>query len=527
MKTKYKKVFSVLLVVVLLMTTLTITGCTEDDDTEGKEVVIAMTHEPKSTNPISFTDVYSDYIFAQIFQPLIRNNPNGETNCGGDAVAESYTVSDDGLEYTFEIEEGIKFHNGEKLTAEDIVFTMNTIMNKSDLPDAPVSPRMADTANVESVEAADEYTVKMYMNSKDVAILKKEAFELNICPKDYITENGWDKFEDNLIGSGPYEFVKYERGSHIQLKEYEDYNGDVNIPNVRFKFYGEENTAVMALKGGEVQYMARISPTKWKQLKQEGGDVKVGSFLEMGSNFIRFKQNDPDLPWSDVKVRKAFAYAVNANDVIAAVRGTELADNTRSPIPSNHVAHADVNSYERDIQKAKDLLEEAGYPDGISSKLYVPNDERADEMEVVQSQVEDAGFDMELVSLEWGEFISAVQAGEAPVSYSGWFGSASAFSLLNLYMSTSEWNWYAGWYNSTEYNEKVNQAISTVDAQERNQLYRDAQKILVDEDMAIYSMYVTRATRAYHKSLTVPEDSWNTFGGAGPLLRVNEWTLED
>ncbi|MFP4051064.1 MAG: ABC transporter substrate-binding protein [Thermoplasmata archaeon] len=524
MNTKYKKVFSVLLVVVLLMTTLSITGCTEDGDEN--QLVIGQTHEPESMNPISYTDVYSGYIFLQIFQPLVRNNPNGETNTGGNTVATDYEISDDALEYTFHIEEGLKFHNGDDLTADDVVFTINTIMNETDLENAPISPRKADLDSVDRVEAEDDYTVKMYMKERDVMVLKKEAFEMNIVPKDYIVENGWDKFEDELIGSGPYEFDEYKTGVHIKLKEFEDYNGEVNIEKVRFDFYGDENSAMIDLREGSIHYMPRISPTNWHQLRDEDGDARVESYPEMGSNFIRFKQDDPDLPWTDARVRKAFAYAIDADEVIKAVRTEELSDNTRSPIPSTHVAHADVMKYEQDIDKAKDLLEEAGYSDGIESELYVPNDERSDEMEVVQEQVKEAGFDLELVSLEWNEFIGSVQSGEAPVSYSGWSGSASAYSLLNLYMSNSEWNWYAGWYNSTDYNEKVNEAGRTVEDQARNELYKDAQRILVDDDMGIYTVYVTRATRAYHDSLDIPEEQWNPFGGAGPLTGVNEWTLE-
>ncbi len=520
---KKRRILTVVIVGALVLSSLALAGCIDEGDES--TVVIGMGKEPASMNPISYTDVYSDYIFMQIFDPLVRNNPDGETNADGRAVADSYEVSDDAETYTFELEEGIKFHNGEELVADDVVFTLRTIMNKTDLEDAPISPREADFSSVESVEATDDYTVKIHMKKPDIPLLRKEGFDMNIVPKDYITENGWDQFEEELIGTGPYEFKEYQEGEKVLFEKSDNYErGEVNIDKIEFTFFGDETNAVTQLRNGEMHYMARIKPSNFHNLK-DVDSVKTGTYSSMGHNLLRFKQKG-DSPFTDKKVRKALAYAIDTPGIIEEVQTKELADNTRSPIPPDHVAHADMMKYEQDIDEAKSLLEEANYSDGLSTELYVPNDERADEMQILKEQVSEAGFDIELVTMEWSQYLTEVENGNAPLSYSGWSGSASAYSLMNYIMSTSNWNWYAGWYNNTEYNDLINQANSETDSDERNQLYKDAQKKLVEDDMGVYMMYTNKEPRAYHESLTVPEDSWNTFMGAGPLVCVQDWELE-
>lgn len=261
---------------------------------------------------------------------------------------------------------------------------------------------------------------------------------------------------------------------------------------------------------------------------EDENNVNTDAYPYMGHNRIAF--NHESEPFNNTKVRKALAYSLNVDEIIEAVQGEDLADNTRSPVPEDHPAHnPNLEMYERDTEKARNLLEEAGYSGDplLETELYVPDDERADEMEVVQEQAAEAGIDLELNTLEWGSYIEAVEAGNAPLSYSGWSGPTAPQGSFNYMKKNSTWAFYSGWYENEEFTNKLDQAIQETDDDTRWDLYHQAQETLVNEDMGCFIMYTQRNPRAYHDSVDIPEESWNSYMGAGPLVVADEWDVSD
>ena len=517
--TKGKRIGLAIIISTLLIVlpTLAAAGQNEAKMSEGP-VILGMVDEPKDLNPISYPDVYSAFVLMQLFDPLVRTNPDGVVNTDGRAVAEDFQVSEDGLTYTFQLQEGIKFHNGTEMTAEDVVFTIDSLRNDEE----PVSPRKQDFEVIESVEATGEYEVTVKLNKSFAPFLKAAMTSVYVLPKDYIQENGWDAWEDVLIGTGPYTYEEYKTGSYIMLERNTDYwRHPAYIEKIKFAFYPEYATAIMALKKGEIHYMERLPANQWFQMEKTK-NVLARSHPKMA--FWPLQMNQQKEPFNNVKVRKALAYAVDSNQVIMAERTDKLADNTRSPIPPIHPAHENVMKYDQDIEKAKQLLAEAGY-ERVKTKLYTTPG--TTEAQVIQQLVKPAGFDIELVELEWGSFLDNVESGNAPLWYSGWTGSASAYSLLNLFHSESQWNWYTGFYSNKEFDRTFEAANREPDPEKRNELYKKCQRILVNEDMGIYIMYTRYARKAMHESLHVPEDSWNPYMGAGPLVRAYEWYFEE
>ncbi|MFW6196374.1 MAG: ABC transporter substrate-binding protein [Thermoplasmatota archaeon] len=521
-----KTILTVVILFTLLISTIPSSHSVNSKNTNEDTVGIGLTEDIWPINPIDHAPYVSRYIMDQIYQPLIRNNPDGKTNCGGNTIAERYEVLNDGKTITFHLEKGIKFHNGEELTAEDVVFTIKTILGETNLSDAPDTYYSRHLTEIESVSAFDNYTVNLFLNTKDMSMLKSIYFDMNIVPKDYIVENGWDQYEEELIGSGPYELVEYDRNSHISLKKFDDYKGDVNIDNLRFKFFDDEETAVEALKDGDIHYLPDVSLDRWKELKTGSEYVAAKSFSMMGSYFIRFNQDEESSPWSDVRLRKAFAYAIDAEEVIEEYRSSDLAFNTRSPIPGNHHAHEDVKRYERDINRSKKLLKKAGYPDGISSKLYVSEGERYEEMKVVKQQVVDAGFDIELVKVDKHELINDLRWEDYPLSYFGWHGIGGPYSQLKIFNSNCYWHFLAGGYNNASYDSITRNANWNTDSEQSIEAYKKAQKVLVEDDMAMYNMYVYKEARAYHKTLRISDGIWDSYFNHGPLMEVYNWTFE-
>jgi len=338
---------------------------------EEETLEIAQMREPDIFCPIEHGDVPSQYSLMRIYESLVSTYPEGEpTTEADDAVAESYEISDDGLLYTFEIEEGIHFHNGDELTAEDVEFTINTMMmgedeteeyqDMYDVEENPISPRDADFDAVDYVEATEEYTLEMHMEEVDAEIFQKGGFvDMTIVPKDYIEENGWEDFQDEQIGSGPFEFSHYEIGDELVLERNEDYRHEVNIPEVTYDFYDEESTIITALRAGDVHFTVTVSGDNYLDLQDED-QVITNAYQTTQHNRLAF--NHEKEPFDDVNVRKALAYALDVEEIIKARGVEELYQNQRSPILEAHPTHHDeLPQYEQDIEMAEELLEEAGY----------------------------------------------------------------------------------------------------------------------------------------------------------------------
>lgn len=489
----------------------------QEKESEGP-VIIGMLHEPKILHPIKVPEVFSNFVLQQIYDPLLRNNPNGKVNTNGRALVKDYSVSKDGLTYVFELKEGIRFHNGEEMDAEDVAFTLKALMSG----EPPVSPRKQNYEVIKSVEVTDDYELTLTLKHPSAPFLTKGKTIVYVVPEDYIKKHGWEKYQEELIGTGPYKYAKHKTGSYILLERNDNYwRHPAYTKKLKFEFYPEASTAVMALRKGKIHFLERMPADQWFNLK-EVDSVVTRSYPKMAVWSIHFNQKEE--PFNNVKVRKAMAYAIDSKEVIAAHRTEELANNTRSPVPRINPAHADVMQYEQDIEKAKKLLKEAGY-DQIETKLYTTPGSELEE-QVIQKQVQQAGFDIELVKMDVGSLFDAMKSGEAPLSHTGVSAGASAHTLLELFHSGSNWNWYGGWYKNEKFNETLDEAFRTYDPEKRRELYKECQRILVNQDMGVYVSYTRFASSAYYKSLHIPENSWNPYMISGPIKRAYEWYLE-
>lgn len=524
---KSHKFLTVVIASLLILMSGTIIGCIEEEEED--TLIIAQSAEPSVLNPVSHVDIYARYALMQIYDPLIQVYPDGEPNTDGRAVAESYEVSDDGLVYTFEIEEGLEFHNGDELTAHDVEFTFaaidGTAEDKYDIDASPTSAQEGYMDHVDYVEAVDDYTVEVHMEEVYAEFLHTELMStLYIIPKDYTIENGWDSLEDELIGSGPYEFEDYSAGDELVLEEFEDYRPeiDINIPRIVIDYYDDISPAVSALRAGEAHAIPHIDMSNYHDLQEE--EEVINEWYEHPGHY-RISFNHREGPFTDVRVRKAFAYAIDGPEVIDALR-KELAGNTRALFPPGHDAYPEdgMKLFEQDVEKAQSLLEDAGYPDGLETELWVSEGDPVTEMAVVQEQVAESGFDVELQVVEWGTLLDEAEAGNQPMNFHGLTGGIAGIDVMEYYMGES---WLSNFYDNPEVNEVVREAVRTVDYDERMELYAEAQKIAIEEDMACYVVGSRRQPLVYHESVTVPEDSLNPYMEDGPTYGWHLWEIEE
>lgn len=533
-KSRMKPMITILLVSLLLVSALSITGCVDEEES-GKTFTIGYVGEPKDFHPIRYTaGQETGQFLQQIFDPLLVSYFEGKPSTEGHAVAENYEIENDGMKYTFEIEEGIKFHNGEELKAEDVAFTIHTMMmgedndtyfNMYDVDKNPSSVRQSEFDEVDYVEATGDYTLEIHMEQFSAEFLVSDGFQnMRIVPKDYIEDNGWDKFDEELIGTGPFEFDNYAEGNEIVLQRFEDAHVEMenDIQEVVISFYGDESAAVTALQDGSVQFVPGISGQNYEDLKSVEG-VTSDAYSLGGTMYVAF--NHEEGPTTNVKVRKAIAYAIDVDEVIEGVQASDTLENKRSMVPEDHPAYnSSLNMYSQDKEKAQELLEEAGYSDGLTLDFYAW-EASTSPMPIIQQQLSDVGIETEITTLEWGGFMDAMEAAEPDIMYTGWPGAASAKYMMGwLTQGHYDIKWGL-FYNSTAYTDKMEQAYQTPDFDERMNLYQEAQGILVNEEMGLFNIWHESDTLAYRSNINIPDKAMIAYND-GPLTHLHLFEIE-
>ena len=511
---KYSLIIILVLVSIFLLSSFTTLAA------EDKPLKIALMAEPSKLNPITREDTEAGFILSLICDPLIEVDKEGSYTTKG-SIINDYSIENEGKVYTFEVKKGITFHNGEKLTAEDVKFTYEAFMDK-DL----ASPHREYYTDIKKLELVDEYTLKITLKNKNVSFLTTARLRGQVLPKDYIEKVGWQKYEQNPVGSGPYKFVKHDPGQQIILKKFEDYMGDkANIDKVIYRFYPEVTSAVMALEGGEIDFVAELPASEYTRLKKHNPEnLKFGSYKKFEDHRIVFNKRE-DSKFSDPKLRKAVAYAIDRRELIALTRG-EMAVPAIGRVPSFHPASAsDAKAYEKDLEKARELLAEAGYPDGFKTKIFAPSGyrERVLEVQQIQQQLSKINIDVEVVTLEWGTYLDVTGRGDAPMFRERWSStSPSPFSFVENWHSESSWNPIFGTYHNKEVDKLINQIKRTTNQKKRWDLYQKVQNIAMEE-VPCYPLYWPINGLAYNSEVNIPDDLWNVF--KRPIYFVDKWSF--
>jgi len=234
--------------------------------------------------------------------------------------------------------------------------------------------------------------------------------------------------------------------------------------------------------------------------------------------------NHMEGPTTDVRVRKAIAYAIDVQPIIDAVRVPELATDTRALVDPSHPAAADLYMYEQDLEKAQELLDDAGYGDGLDLSMYAWEGSQ-DPMVLFQDQLRDIGLDISITTLEWGAFMDAQEAAEPDLMYTGWPGAASADYMMGWMVQDDPYIQWALYYDSPEYTDLVNSANREPDFDARMDLYREAQRVNVEEEMGLFNLWWESEPFAYREELTIPERTKVAFND-GPITHVHQWSFD-
>jgi peptide/nickel transport system substrate-binding protein len=395
------------------------------------------------------------------------------------SLAESWEISDDNLTWTFTLREGVTFHNGRPLTAEDVVYSYERIMN----PDtgSGVAWRFG---SVESVEAIDDLTVAIRLTEPSPNLLGRiGAYKgMSIIPKE-IVEDG--TVDTQPVGTGPFKFVEYVPGDRVVLEANPDYweEGKPYLDGLTLMIIPDETVRLTNLQTGEVDWVDSLPPQQVTKLATSGevivDMVSGGDYWYIGLNLNRE-------PFDDARVRQAIAYAVNRKDVAAAAKWDTATPND-GPIPPDSFWYYDYQPYERDLEKARQLLADAGYPDGFETE-FMPTtfyEETVRSAQVLQAQLGEIGISADIRTLEWGTWLEEEGAGNFDMYICGWIGNIDPDDFFYAQHHTDQIFNFTG-YSNPEVDAMLDAGRVETDEAARKEIYDQVQQMIIDEAPYVY-----------------------------------------
>ncbi|WP_181410832.1 ABC transporter substrate-binding protein [Nocardioides humi] len=390
---------------------LAVVGCAAEEPgakkSDGSVTVALASFSKEKLYPPAF-DPGGLVYFGPMFDFVIGAAPDGSLSNETGAL-EAWEPNDDASEWTFTLRSGMKWHDGEDVTADDLVFTINEFAS----PDATCGGVCgALAANLASVEAVDEHTVKMTLKAPDVNIPAQFGpieGSIMLLPQHHVEKVGWDGFESDPLGSGPWKFVSRELGQSISYEANDDYWNEGHQP--KFKkldvvLAPDQNTRVAMLKSGEADLIA-ISPDQVPVSQSDGFDILTVENTVF-SEILFFKSSDPEELTHKLEFRKALALAIDMDEVIEAFYPEEAGKRTSGdavPFSETTLGHdPDLEPYPYDPEEAKALLKEAGY-DGSTIKIWTvtfpDGPEQKDVNEAIAGFWSKVGLKVEIVQSEF------------------------------------------------------------------------------------------------------------------------------
>ncbi len=469
------KVKGILALCALMTMSIALIGCSGDKAKDSSEIVVGIPQDLEdSLDPHKALAAGTKEILFNVYEGLLKPDSQGNNI---PAVAESYTVSEDLMTYTFKLRDGIKFHNGKNVTADDVKYSIDKFAGISDGSE----PLVSAFSVIEEVNIIDDKTVDVVLNTPDTDLPTYLAMvSAAIIPKD--NENP----DTVAIGTGPYKYVSRSPQENIICEAFDDYWGEkANIKNVTFKVEANADSIVMDLLGGSIDFYARLTIDQVKQLNDEFS-VYEGTMNLVQALYL----NNNVKPFDDVRVRQALSYATDVDeilDITAEGKGTKIGS-SMFPAFGKYYDESLSELYPTDIEKAKELLKEAGYENGFNMIITVPSNYQPhiDVAQVLAEQYKKIGVNAEIQLVEWNSWLSDVYTGRnfesTVIGVDASYLAASA--LLLRFESTAANNFIN--FKSDAYDKAYNKTLTTADDDERTALYLECEKILADEAANVY-----------------------------------------
>lgn len=488
----------------------------DDEPAQGGELTVQGNQEIASLHPDDAGPTVHWVIVANIHDPLIQVDGNYEIE---PVLAQSYDVAEDGLSYTFQLHEGVLFHDGEEMTSQDVKYTYEYYAN----PDNG-AVGMSNFAGMSMVDTPDDYTVVVEMEEVNAAFLILACCSANgfVLPEHHHAEVGKDGYASDPIGTGPFKLRSYDPSEVTELEAFDDYFlGRPNIDVYRETNVPEESVRMIALQTEESDNSVWPLTAEQNLTLMEDDRFHYIQAQNVSLNHIPINNELPGI--NEREVRQAMMYALDRDSMVNDLERGLAVVATANIAPSVDAYYeADVRQYDFDPDQAREILDQAGWEpgsDGIREKngdrisftcTIITGDERNRAKAVVaQANLADVGIEMEINEQPVAAIIDGMMDRSLDASlynwtYGGFLGEPDCRSTLH---STGARNWNS--YSSDEMDELVNSGIATTDPEERQGIYSDVQKLVAEDIPMLYLMFWDTVQVWNRRVHGVPEDSPN------------------
>ena len=440
---------------------------------KGGEITVGIAQDlDDSLDPHQTVAAGTREVLFNIFEGLVKPNSDGEMI---PAVAEKYTLSEDGTTYTFTLREGVKFHNGQTVTAEDVVCSINRC---AAVPEGQEKPLVAAFSAVKSVEALDEKTVAVTIAQRDLEFIS--YMTAAIIPADYENQ------DTAPVGTGPFKFVSRTAQESVVLERFDDYWGEKpDLTKVTYKIIENADSILLSLQSGAVDVFAHLTTNQIQQLG-DGFHVEEGTMNLVQALYL----NNAEKPFDDVRVRQALCYAIDRQQILDLAfdgYGT-LLGSSMYPAFSKYFDDELTNYYTYNTEKAKELLTEAGYPNGFDMTITVPSNYQShmDTAQVIVEQLKAVGINAAIQPVTWESWVqdtySNRQFQSTVVGVDA--SNMTARAMLERFVSTASRDFIN--YNNADYDALFAQAQACYDDEEQTALYRAMEKNLAENAANVY-----------------------------------------
>ncbi len=494
---KKKSVTKILLSVMVLLVSVAFCACGSNKSTESSETgnsssekttesaadgtqsdaansdtscfTVGLSQEISSLDPHEDTDAGTRSVLFNVFEGLVKPTTDGDVT---PAVASDYTISDDAKTYTFTLRDGITFQDGNPVTVEDIKYSLER--------SAEMDGESSALSVISDINLVDDKTVQLTLSEANSEFI----YNLTVA----ILEQANDANQaTNPIGTGPFKITNFAEGQYLEMEKYDGYwNKDLDcVKSAKFKFIADAQSAFVELQGGTIDMLQYLTNDQVQALGDDYNIVESTMMLVHGL----FLNNNYE-PLKDVRVRQALNYAVDRDAINEFLFGgkSKLIQTHGYPTITAWYNADTEGTYTYDVEKAKELLAEAGYADGFDLEITVPSSytQHVQTAEIIAEQLAAVGVNVTINQVEWSSWLSDVYQGRDYQS------TVIGFDISSLSPAT----WYKRYYTDSSndftnfsdatYDETYGKALATIDHDEKHQLYGELQQILADQAASVF-----------------------------------------
>mgnify|MGYP001443607265 CR=1 FL=1 len=472
----------------------------ESEDSGGEKVLVyARGGDSESLDPGSTSDGESSRVTQQVLETLLTFEAESfELEPG---LARDWEVSDDGLTYTFYLQEGVKFHDGTDFNAEAVKINFDRFADPEHeyafaddgyvyfMYGAMFGGHKGDEGHVvDEVVVVDDYTVEFRLNKPLGFFLQNMGMSYFAITSPAALEEYGPTINENPVGTGPFKFVSWTKDESIILEKNEDYwkEGLPKVDKVIFEVIPDNAARLIALRSGDIDIMDGLNPDDAAGVEADD-DLILYTRAENNFGYIGF--NVQKEPLDNELLRQAISHAIDREAIVDALYagyGTVA----KNPLPPSYLGYNDdVEGYQYDVEKAKELLAEAGYADGLEIDLwtmpvarpYMPDPETT--AEIIQNNLAEIGITVNIVREEWAPYLEKTAAGEHQIYMLGWSGTNGDpdYFLSSLLHGDLVGDSNREFYANDEVDKLLNEAKVEIDQEKRAEMYKEAQAIIAED----------------------------------------------